>query len=161
MNLDNILLEFLSILKNDRINELSNDFLDRNNKPRIDTITFDELFENTQMGQNINFFPSKNKGGCHEVAMFVSFHKPIFGLNFKRDQMVALDEVLKKLVQQVLGTCYPKNQKIILLTDKVDTEIFEPWLGNLFAIKRMGMEIQVVFLRGDGSTENVNKLLGV
>jgi hypothetical protein len=31
--------------------------------------------------------------------------------------MISLDDVLKKLVQQVLGTCYPKNQKIILLTD--------------------------------------------
>ena len=109
----------------------------------------------------MNFYPSENKGSCCEIAMFVSFHKQIFELKFKNNQMISLNDVLKKLVQQVLGTCYPKNQKIILLTDKVDTEIFEPWLGNLFAIKRMGMEIQVVFLRGDGSTENVNKLLGV
>lgn len=32
----------------------------------------------------MNFFPSENKGECFEVAMFVSFHKPIFGLKFKK-----------------------------------------------------------------------------
>jgi hypothetical protein len=43
----------------------------------------------------------------------------------------------------------------------VDTEVFEPWLGNLRAIKRMGMEIEIVYLRSDGSTEFVNKLVGL
>ena len=109
----------------------------------------------------MNFFPSENKGACYEVAMFVSFHKPVFGLKFKKDQMVTLDEVLKKIVQQVLGTCYPTNQKIILITDKIDTEVFEPWLGNLKAMKRMGMEIEIVYLKSDGDYKMLNSLCGV
>ena len=141
--------------------ELRNEFIDKNNRPQMESITFDELFDNFSRGIDMNFFPSENKGACCEVAMFVSFHKPIFGLKFKKDHMISLDDVLKKLVQQVLGTCYPKNQKIILLTDKVDTEVFEPWLGNLRAIKRMGMEIEIIYLRSDGSTEVVNKLVGL
>lgn len=141
--------------------ELRNEFIDKNNRPQMESITFDELFDNFSRGIDMNFFPSENKGACCEVAMFVSFHKPIFGLKFKKDHMISLDEVLKKLVQQVLGTCYPKNQKIILLTDKVDTEVFESWLGNLRAIKRMGMEIEIIYLRSDGSTEVVNKLVGL
>lgn len=161
MNLENILSEFLSILKNDRIREFRNEFIDRNNRPQVEAITFDDLFENNHLGRTINFFPSENKGACCEIAMFVSFHKPVFGLKFKKDQMVILDEVLKKLVQQVLGTCYPINKKILLLTDKVDTDVFEPWLGNLRAIKRMGMELELVYLRSDGSTENINKLVGL
>jgi hypothetical protein len=49
---------------------------------------------------------------------------------FNKDKMIALDDLLKKLVQQDLESCYPKNRKIILLTDKVDTEVIEPWLEN-------------------------------
>ena len=127
----------------------------------MESITFDELFDNFGRGINMNFFPSENKGACCEVAMFVSFHKSVFGLKFKKDQMIPLDDILKKLVQQVLGTCYPNNQKILLLTDKVDTEVFEPWLGNLRAIKRMGMELEIVYLKSNGSTENINRLVGL
>jgi hypothetical protein len=159
--MENIVNDFINRLKRASKSELRNEFIDRNNRPQMEAITFDELFENFGGGIEMNFFPSENKGACCEVAMFVSFYKPIFGLKFKRDQMISLDDVLKKLVQQVLGTCYPKNQKIILLTDKVDTEVFEPWLGNLEAIKRMGMEIEIIYLRSDGSTEVVNKLVGL
>ncbi len=161
MNLDNVLSEFLSIINNERNHKNRNEFLDRNNKPEIEAVTFDKLLQNAHVRHNMNFFPSENKGACHEVAMFVSFHKPIFGLKFKKDQMIALDDVLKKLVQQVLGTCYPTNQKIILLTDNIETNLFEPWLGNLSAIQRMGMELQIIYLRGDGSHRNVNSLFGL
>jgi len=161
MKTELILAEFLSILKNAIKQEFRNEFLDRNNKPQIEAVTFDELLQNVHVRHNINFFPSDLTVGCYEVAMFVSFHKSVFGLKFKKDQMVSLDEVIKKLVQQVLGTCYPINKKILLLTDKVDTEVFEPWLGNLKAIKRMGMEIEVVYLRSNGTTENINSLVGL
>lgn len=160
MELENILSEFLSILKNERNQELRNDLLDRN-KQQIESVTFDELLNNARLRQSMNFFPSDKPGGCYEVAMFVSFHKPIFGLKFKKDQMVPLDDVLKKLVQQVLGTCYPTNQKILLLTDNIETVVFDPWLGNLRAIKQMGMEIQIVYLRSDGSRQNINSLVGL
>jgi hypothetical protein len=158
---EKIVKDFINRLNRASKSELRNEFIDKNNRPQMESITFDELFDNFGRGIDMNFFPSENKGACCEVAMFVSFHKPIFGLKFKKDIMISLDDVLKKLVQQVLGTCYPKNQKIILLTDKVDTEVFEPWLGNLRAIKRMGMEIEIIYLRSDGSTEVVNKLVGL
>jgi hypothetical protein len=161
MKTELILAEFLSILKNVIKQEFRNEFLDRNNKPQIEAFTFDELLQNAHVRHNMNFFPSENKGACHEVALFVSFHKSVFGLKFKKDQMVSLDEVIKKLVQQVLGTCYPINQKIILLTDKIDTEVFDPWLGNLRAMKRMGMELDIVYLRSDGDYKMINSMLGI
>jgi hypothetical protein len=161
MNLQSVISEFLSILRNEKELDLRNDIFDRNNRPQLEAVTFDELFQNAKVRHNMNFFPSDNPSGCFEVAMFVSFHKPIFGLKFKKDQMIPLDDVMKKLVQQVLGTCYPTNQKILLLTDKVDTEIFEPWIGNLRAMKRMGMELEIVYLRSNGSTENINRLVGL
>jgi hypothetical protein len=33
--------------------------------------------------------------------------------------------------------------------------------GNLRAIKQMGMEIQIVYLRSDGSRQNINSLVGL
>jgi hypothetical protein len=161
MNLENVLSEFLSIINNERNREFRNEFLDRNNKPQIEAVTFDELLQDAQVRNNMNFFPSENKGACHEVAMFVSFHKSVFGLKFKKDQMIPLDDVLKKLVQQVLGTCYPTNQKILLLTDNIETDLFEPWIGNLKAIQRMGIELQIVYLRSNSSPKNINSLVGL
>jgi hypothetical protein len=161
MNLEKILKEFLSILRNEKELDLRNDILDRKIRPQVEAVTFDDLLQDANIKHNMNFFPSDKPSRCYDVAMFVSFHKSVFGLKFKKDQMIPLDDVLKKLVQQVLGNCYPTNQKILLLTDKVDTEVFEPWLGNLRAIKRMGMELEIVYLRSNGSTENVNRLVGL
>jgi hypothetical protein len=159
--MENLINNFLKLLKNGTSRELRNEFLDRNYKIQSEAITFDDLFENSGSGDSMNFFPSDRKGACHDVAMFVSLHKPIFDIKFKRDQMISLDVVLKKVVQQVLGTCYPINKKIVLITDKVDTEIFEPWIGNLKAMKRMGLEIEVVYLKSNGDYESINTLLGI
>jgi hypothetical protein len=121
--------------------------------------SFDELFIKNGSNIDMNFFPSENKGSCCEIAMFVSLNKPVFGLKLKKDQMIPIDQVIKTLVQQVLGTCYPINKKIILLTDKVDTDIFDPWIGNLRTIKKMGNEIEIFYLHKDGTTKIVNDLI--
>jgi hypothetical protein len=161
--METIVNDFLNMLLEASDINSDRDHLDWDRIRFNDEITsFDNLFDQINgNGPRMNFFPSNKKGGCHEIAMFVSFHKQFKNLKFKKDQMVSLDEVIKKLVQQVLGTCYPTNRKIILLTDKVDTEVFEPWLGNLQAIKTMGMEIEIVYLRSNGSTEFVNPLVGL
>ena len=78
----------------------------------------------------MNFFPSENIGACPEVVLFVSFHKSVFGLKLKKDQIISLDDVMKKLVQQIIGICYPTNKKILLLTDNLDTDVFERWHVN-------------------------------
>ena len=157
----NIVNDFINMLKRWSNSDFRSEMIDRNNRPQMESITFDELFDNFGSGIDMNFFPSENKGACREIAMFVSFHKPAFGVKSKKDQMIPLDDVLRKLVQQVLGTCYPQNKKIILLTDKVDTEIFEPWLGNLKAIERMGMEIQIFYLNSDGIPKSANEIVGL
>jgi hypothetical protein len=160
--MENIVNDFINMLKVASKSELRNDLFDRNERSRMEAITFDQLFENFGEGIDMNFFPSENKTPyCCEVAMFVSFNKPIFGLKFKKDMMIALDDVLKKLVQQVLGSCYPKNRKIILFTDKLDTEVIEPWLGNLRAIKRMGMEIEIFYLNSNGIPKSANEIVGL
>ncbi len=157
----NIVEGFIAMLKREGNSDFRSEMFDRNDRSQMESTTFDELFDNYGSGMDMNFFPSENKGACREVAMFVSFHKPAFGVKFKKDQMIPLDDVLRKLVQQVLGTCYPQNKKIILLTDKVDTEIFEPWLGNLQAIERMGMEIQIFYLNSNGIPKSANEIVGL
>ncbi len=159
--LEKILKDFIDKLYRAGKSELRNEFIDRISRVQMETITFDELFDNFGRGIDMNFFPSDKPSGCYEVAMFVSFHKSVFDIKLKKDQMISLDEVIKKLVQQVLGTCYPINQKIILLTDKIDTEVFDPWLGNLRAMKRMGMELDIVYLRSDGDYKMINSMLGI
>jgi hypothetical protein len=155
----NIVDNFINMLQINNSDRFRDELRSENKKPKKILTSFDELFIKNGSNMDMNFFPSENKGSCCEIAMFVSLNTPVFGLKLKKDQMIPIDEVIKTLVQQVLGTCYPINKKIILLTDKVDTDIFDPWIGNLRTIKKMGNEIEIFYLHKDGTTKIVNDLI--
>jgi hypothetical protein len=57
---EKIVTDFINRLQGARKSELVNDFIDRNNRPEMELITFDQLFENFGGGINMNFF-SKRK----------------------------------------------------------------------------------------------------
>ncbi len=120
-----------------------------------------EFYSSGGEGGNINFYPSSVKGGCYEVAMFVSISKPPNGLNLKEGNCIPLDLVLKKMVQQVLGSCEGINQEILLITDEIDTKAAREWEGNLKAIKRRCASFDIFYLLPDGDYKNVNDLFGV
>lgn len=133
--MENIIFDFISMLRRGVISEFDGNYLSGN---KSKTFSFDELFESTGRNSSMNFFPSDKKGGCYEIAMFVSFHKPIFKVNLKRNQMVSLDEVLKKLVQQVFGKCYLRNDLL-----KTNSERMQDLLNR---IKKSFKEVVIVKL---------------
>lgn len=120
-----------------------------------------EIFNSVNGDSNINFFPSPIKGGCYETAVFVSLSKAPNGKELKEDSLISLDVVLKKMVQQVLGTCDGINQEIILITDEINTTISKEWEGNLKAIKRRCSSLDIFYLFPDGEYKNVNDFFGV
>lgn len=120
-----------------------------------------EIFDTVNDTGTINFFPSPIKGGCYETAVFVSLSKSPDNKELKDDSLVSLDVVLKKMVQQVLGTCDGINQEIILITDEINTVLSKEWEGNLKAIKRRCKSLDIYYIFPDGEYKNVNDFFGV
>jgi hypothetical protein len=125
------------------------------------SIDLDKALEYSGIANNINFFPSSTKGGCHKTAMFVSFSKSPKGFKLKRNNCLPLDVVLKKMVKQVLGSCYGKNQEIILLTDEMSISKSEEWHANLRTMQKVCKSIGVYYVFPDGKHENVDRFFGL
>jgi|SRR5690606_7015997 len=120
-----------------------------------------EIFGSRGNGGNINFFPSTIKGGCYEMAIFVSFSKSPKGIKLKKNNCISLDVVLKKMVQQVLGGCDGINQEIVLITDEINTNVSREWEGNLKAIKKRCKSLDIYYIFPDGDSKKVNDMFGV
>lgn len=117
------------------------------------SFNFEDVLKDMSSREKINFFPSNQEGDCHQTTMFVSFRKPILKFKMAKSNFVALDIVLKEMVKQVLGNCYGKNQKIILLT--------EEWHANLRAMQKQCESIEVYYVFPNGKHENANRFFGL
>ena len=126
-----------------------------------DTISFDNVFSSFTDAKGINLYPCDTKGLCQEKAVFISFQKAPFDANLKKNKLVNLQDILPVLVQQVLGSCYKKNTKIALLTDKIDTDIFQPWMGNLRTISQISDTFEIYLMKPDGNIVLVNDMIGI
>jgi hypothetical protein len=123
--------------------------------------TFSELFKNYDGHGAINLFPSDNKGFCHRTAIFFSFSKLPKNSSLKRNQLIPLAKMLPIIIQQVLGKCLGKNKEIILITDTIDTKVFEPWLSNLKRINETCDSFEIIYVRPDGSNCSIKEVLGI
>jgi hypothetical protein len=122
---------------------------------------FEDVLKDMSSREKINFFPSNQEGDCHQTSMFVSFRKPILKFKMPKSNFVALDIVLKEMVKQVLGNCYGKNQKIILLTDEISNSKSEEWHANLRTMQKQCESIEVYYVFPNGKHENANRFFGL
>lgn len=125
------------------------------------SFNFEDVLKDMSSREKINFFPSNQEGDCHQTSMFVSFRKPILKFKMPKSNFVALDIVLKEMVKQVLGNCYGKNQKIILLTDEISNSKSEEWHANLRTMQKQCESIEVYYVFPNGKYENVNRFFGL
>ena len=125
------------------------------------SFNFEDVLKDMSSREKINFFPSNQEGDCHQTSMFVSFRKPILKFKMPKSNFVALDIVLKEMVKQVLGNCYGKNQKIILLTDEISNSKSEEWHANLRTMQKQCESIEVYYVFPNGKHENANRFFGL
>jgi len=125
------------------------------------TVELYEIFGSGDSDSSINFFPSPIKGSCYESAVFVSFSKSPKGIKLNKSSIVSLDVVFKKMVQQVLGTCFGINQDITLITDQINTDISREWEGNLRTIQSKCKSLNIYYVLPNGTNKNVNDLFGL
>ena len=143
------------------INDLDKNIDSPNHFLKQKTISFSDVLNDMGLAQKINFFPSEIKGRCHSIAMFVSFKSPPLKFKMPKSNLIPIDTVIKKMIQQVLGSCFEKNRDIILITDEINTEKIEEWKPNLRAIQKISNSFEIIFLHGDGEYENINRFFGL
>lgn len=139
----------------------NSEMIDSDYQEKSKSKTFSELFKNYDGHGAINLYPSETKGHCHRTAIFFSFSKLPKNSSLKRNQLIPLTKLLPIIIQQVLGSCLGKNKEIILVTDTIDTKVFEPWLSNLKRINEMCDSFVIIYVRPDGSNCSIKEVLGI
>lgn len=102
-----------------------------------------------QMGNgHINLYPSKIKGPCHSVAVFLSlrFLKKNFSLYL----------IMQNFIQHMLGTCYQHTKKALVYTDTWDPTIYEPWKTCIERIRQEGAKVYFMLVNPDNSYTILN-----
>lgn len=120
-----------------------------------------ELGNTGIFNQAFNFFPSDKKGSCHELAVFVCVKKETIGQNSATTNHVSFKNVLKKMVQQVLGSCYKKNKHVYFFTDQIDTNAIAEWKDNFKVMMKVCETVNVIYFTKKGDYHNVNNLFGI
>jgi hypothetical protein len=163
---NNLVQDFVNALinGNDSRHPL-NDFEEKIDSPnhflKQQFFDFRDILDSLDLRNQINFFPCDVKGNCHEIAMFVSFRKPPLKFKMPKSNFVSLDIVLKQMVKQVLGSCFRKNQKIILLTDQMSNSKSEEWHENIKTIQKECKSIEIYYMFPNGKYENANRFFGL
>lgn len=167
MDENKIVSEFLDLLFNDMQKHPLNDILKGNNLEspnhflKQKEFNFYDLILEMNLNESINFYPGIQTNSCYETAFFVSFRKEPLNFKMPKSNFVSLDIILKVMVQKVLGDCYDINKNIILLTDNINVQKQEEWLGNLKTIKKLCKSFNVYYVFPDGKHENANRFFGI
>lgn len=127
--------------------DILKDNCDRNRRIE-DVRTISELFGNFFGGAPFNLIPSDEKSNCCELAIFISVTKSPKHMKLRQDQLIPLDKLLPKVVQQVQGSCAGINKEVYILCDEINTNSFEPWLNNLRTIRRQSKVFGIYYIGG-------------
>jgi hypothetical protein len=110
---------------------------------------------------DINFYPGFKKSSCCEGAIFLSLKHQPRSINLSRSEMKSLKVTLENMVQHLLGECMNITKEVILITDLIETDTINSWLGTLKSIQRINCSIDIVYVRKNGEFELTNKVLGL
>ena len=130
--------------------------LDR--KRRVEKFKFSSFTTKGNINEKMNFFPSIIKGRCHNLAVFVSMREETLSFKSDPNNFVSLDVVLKKMVHQVLGSCFNVNKEVVLITDTIDTKVIEEWKPNLRAMTKVCDKIRFYYVDREGTLKDVSFL---
>jgi len=129
----------------------------RKQKFKFSSISKSRLFG----GKKINFYPSNTKGKCQSVAVFVSIKQSTLEFDSDPGNHRDFETVIKKMVQQVLGSCFDKNKEVILITDEINTNVIDQWKPNFKAMELICNSIKIIFINSTGQTYNANHFFGI
>jgi len=140
------------------IDEIENIPSELDRKRRGAKFKFSSFATKGNIDGKMNFFPSSIKGRCHYLAVFVSMREETLSFKSDPNNFVSLDVVLKKMVQQVLGSCFNVNKEVVLITDTIDTKVIEEWKPNFRAMKKVCDNIRFYYVDKEGIPKDVSFL---
>lgn len=120
--------------------------------------SINDCISDLALKDGINFYPGDNKAFCCLDAIFISIkHQPRLK-TLSRKEMIPLKTVLEKISQHIFGECSGYTNKVILITDTFDSELFKPWVSSF---KNSNCWIEIIYVRENGEFEVGNTLIGL
>jgi hypothetical protein len=122
-----------------------------------------EFLNEVVFRERINFYPGDQGGDCAKTAVFMSITKtPPRAEWLKPKDKVNLQKMIPKVIQHMQGGCIDKTQKMLLITDNMNTDLINPWRGNLKNIQsRDGKEVVILFVDPKGELHDMGMACGL
>lgn len=107
-------------------------------KEGIDNITAKDIERGIcgGFGGGVNFYPSKIKGPCCKIAVFVSL---------KKGRGLALYNAWQKLINHMQGRCL-QTELAIFFTDSWEYDKYEEWKANIKTIRSNGRRVYFILI---------------
>jgi hypothetical protein len=102
--------------------------------------------------QDFNLYPSLFKGGCFDLAVFISLISPSY-VN-KRKGHLNLRQLMEKLVQHSFS-CSPTTTKYLVITDNWDPKAVHEWGSIQEQIINQGKTMEIYLLSITQRSRNV------
>jgi hypothetical protein len=96
-----------------------------------------------EAGGNINCYPGVAGHECYPLAVFVALEGKL-----KRGSRwpYNFEGILQAMVQHVQGACPDVTKDVVLITDSWWAPNFEKWQGNINAIIKSGINVEIYLL---------------
>ena len=160
MNLHQLAKSIVASLWHNSLDEIR-DGIDKDY--RIKPYNLLEFLNDVAIREDINFYPGEPGYGCKKTAVFMSLTKnPPRGKWLKTKDKVNLEKMIPKVIQHMQGGCIDKTQKMLLITDNMNTDLINPWRGNLKNIQsRDGKEVVILFVDPEGELHDMGMACGL
>jgi hypothetical protein len=161
MNLHQLAKSIVDALWRNSVEELRFDDIDKNY--RIKPGSLSEFLSDEVFREPINFYPGKPGGDCLKISVFMSLTKtPPRAEWLKTKEKVNLEKMMPKVIQHMQGGCIDKTQKMLLLTDNMNTDLINPWRENLRNIQsRDNKEVVILYVDPKGELHDMGMACGL
>jgi hypothetical protein len=107
---------------------------------------------------DVNFYPGK-PGVCCETGYFMSVGSSLSSkIRLDKSQLISLDEMLKIMFKHIFIDCLETTSNVILICDEINTSIFNKYSAQFRALKRLNIQVQIVYFKQSGP-QDITKLI--
>lgn len=161
MTLHQLAKSIVASLWHNSIEEFRTDGIVKNYEKPTESLS--EFLNEVVFRERINFYPGDPGGDCAKTAVFMSITKtPPRAEWLKPKDKVNLQKTMPKVIQHMQGGCIDKTKKMLLITDNMNTDLINPWRGNLKNIQsRDGKEVVILFVDPKGELHDMGMACGL
>ena len=161
MTLHQLAKSIVTSLWHNSIEEFRTDGIVKNYEKPTESLS--EFLSEVVFRERINFYPGDPGGHCAKTAVFMSITKtPPRAEWLRTKDKVNLQKMMPKVIQHIQGGCIDETKKMLLITDNMNTDLINPWRGNLKNIQsRDGKELVILFVDPEGELHDMGMACGL